>query len=127
METENDVSPQIAFGFAGGIGITGAVCGAVAGAVMAIGLKLGRADTMEESLRRWAVLREFRRRFEAEMGAISCGELTGVDMAGVELTPEGIGQYMSSDKLQTVCIPAVGVAYRLVVDLLKETPWSEEA
>ena len=121
METEKDVVPRIAFGFAGGIGITGAVCGAVAGAVMAIGLKLGRADTMEEMLRRWAVSREFRRRFEAEMGTISCRELTGVDLTGVDLTPEGLGQFMGSDKLQEVCLPAVGAAYRVVVDLLKET------
>jgi hypothetical protein len=28
---------------------------------------------------------------------------------------------MSSDIPQTVCFPAVGLAYRLVVDLLKET------
>jgi len=121
MEMENDAIPRIAFGFAGGIGITGAVCGAVAGAVMAIGLKLGRGDTMEERLRRWAVARELRRRFEAEMGTISCRELTRLDLIEVALTTEGIGQYMRSDKPQTVCLPAVGVAYRLVVELLKET------
>ncbi|MGD2206145.1 MAG: C-GCAxxG-C-C family protein, partial [Anaerolineae bacterium] len=81
---ENDVIPQIAFGFAGGIGNTGAVCGAVVGAVMAIGLKLSRGDTMEESLHRLAVPREFRRRFEAEMGTISCRELTGADLSTEE-------------------------------------------
>jgi C_GCAxxG_C_C family probable redox protein len=117
IEAENDVIPRIAFGFAGGIGNTGAVCGAVAGAVMAIGLKLGRADTMEESLRRLEVPQEFRRRFMAEMGTISCRELTGADLS----TRKGIEQYMSSDKPTTVCFPAVGAAYRLVVDLLKET------
>jgi hypothetical protein len=88
---------------------------------MAIGLKLGRADTMEERLRRWAVSREFRRRFEAEMGTISCRELTGVDLTGVDLTTEGIEQFMSSSTPQNVCFPAVGAAYRLVVDLLQET------
>jgi hypothetical protein len=36
-------------------------------------------------------------------------------------TPEGIEQLMGSDIPKTVCFPAVGVAYRLVVDLLKET------
>ena len=117
IETENDVIPRIAFGFAGGIGNTGAVCGAVVGAVMAIGLKLGGAETMEESLRRLAVPQEFRRRFEAEMETINCRELTGADLS----TPEGIEQYMHSDKPQTVCFPAVGVAYRLGLDLLKET------
>ncbi len=117
IETENDVIPRIAFGFAGGIGNTGAVCGAVVGAVMAIGLKQGRADTMEEMLGNLAVAREFRRRFEAEMETINCRELTGADLS----TPEGIEQFMGSDIPQTVCFPAVGVAYRLVVDLLKET------
>ena len=117
FEIESEIIPRIAFFFGGGIGNTGAVCGAVAGAVMAIGLKLGRADTMEESLRRLSVAHEFRHRFEAEMKTISCRELTGADLT----SEEGIEQFMSSDTPQTVCFPAVAVAYRLVVDLLKET------
>ena len=72
---------------------------------------------MEEALRTLAVAQEFRRRFEAEMETINCRELTGADLT----TEEGIEQFMSSDTPQTVCFPAVGVAYRLVVDLLKET------
>ena len=87
-------------------------------AAMAIGLRRGRADTMEEGQRELAVAREFRRRFEAEMETISCRELTGADLT----TEEGLEQFMRSDTPQTVCFPAVGVAYRLVVDLLKETP-----
>jgi C_GCAxxG_C_C family probable redox protein len=117
IEIEEDVIRRIAFGFAGGLGNTGAVCGAVIGAVMAIGLNRGRADTMEEALRELALVREFRHRFEAEMKTISCRELTGVDLT----TEEGLKQFMSSDTPQTVCFPAVGTAYRLVVDLLKET------
>jgi C_GCAxxG_C_C family probable redox protein len=111
------VSQGIAYLFAGGFGNTGAVCGAVVGAMMALGLKRGRADTMEEMLGELAVAQEFRRRFEAEMGTINCRELTGADLT----TAEGLEQFMSSDTPQTVCFPAVGVAYRLVVDLLNET------
>ena len=117
FEIENEINPRIAFCFAGGIGNTGAVCGAVAGAVMAIGLKTERGDTMEESLRPLTVAQEFRRRFEAEMKTINCRELTGLDLS----TPEGIEQLMGSDIPQTVCFPAVAAAYRLVVELLKET------
>ena len=117
IEIANDVIHRIAFGFAGGLGNTGAVCGAVVGAVMAIGLKRGRVDTMEEGLRELAVPREFRRRFEAEMETISCRELTGADLT----TEEGLKQFMASDTPKKVCFPAVGVAYRLVVDLLNET------
>lgn len=116
MEAGKDVIPQIASGFAGGIGNTGSVCGAVIGAVMAISLKQGRADSMEGALQNLAVSREFRRRFEAEMGSIECRELTGVDFS----TEEGVQQFMNSDIPQKACFPAVGTAYRLVVDLLKE-------
>jgi C_GCAxxG_C_C family probable redox protein len=122
IEIENDVITRIAFGFAGGIGSTGAVCGAVAGAVMAIGLKLGRGDTMDEGFRRLEVVQEFRRRFEAEMGDITCRGLTGTDLS----TEKGREQFMSSDLPMTVCFPAVSAAYRLVVDLLKETSQSGE-
>ena len=117
IEIENDVIRRIAFGFAGGLGNTGAVCGAVAGAVMAIGLIKERGETMEEALGTLGVAAEFRRRFEAEMETISCRELTGVDLT----TQEGIEKLMGSDIPQTVCFPAVATAYRLVVDLLRET------
>jgi C_GCAxxG_C_C family probable redox protein len=117
IEVDNKIIPRIAFGFAGGIGNTGAVCGAVAGAVMAISLKTERRQTMEDALRTLGLVQEFRRRFEAEMETISCRELTGLDLT----TEEGIGQLMSSDIPQTVCFPAVSTAYRLAVDLLKES------
>ena len=120
IEIEKDVIPQIAIGFAGGIGITGSVCGAVVGGVMALGLKMGRGDTMEEMLQRFGVTREFRRRFEAEMETISCHELTGMDLTEMELTMDGLGQLMRSDMSEGACVPAVGHAYQIVVDMLKE-------
>jgi C_GCAxxG_C_C family probable redox protein len=116
FEIENEIIPRIASAFAGGIGNTGAVCGAVVGAVMAIGLKQGRDDSSDDPMRMLGVTQEFRRRFEAEMETINCRELTGADLS----TEEGRKQFMSSDTPLTVCLPAVGVAYRLVVDLLNE-------
>ncbi|UCC43342.1 MAG: C_GCAxxG_C_C family protein [Candidatus Zixiibacteriota bacterium] len=113
---ENEIIPRIASCFGGGIGNTGAVCGAVVGAVMAIGLIKERGDTLEEWLRMAKVAQEFRRRFEAEMETINCRELTGVDLT----TEKSIEKYMNSDIPMTVCFPAVGLAYRLVMDLLKE-------
>jgi C_GCAxxG_C_C family probable redox protein len=116
FEIESEIIPRIASCFGGGIGNTGAICGAISGAVMAIGLKMGRGDIMEDWFRMSVVVQEFRRRFEAEMETINCRELTGADLS----TEEGLKQYMSSDTPQTVCFPAVGLAYQLVVDLLKE-------
>jgi len=116
IAVDEKIIPRIAFGFGGGIGNSGAVCGAVAGAVMAIGLKIEKGDTMEQSLRALGIFHEFRRRFEAEMETIICRELTGADLS----TEEGIEKYMNSDAPQMVCFPAVGIAYRLAVDLIEE-------
>ena len=74
-------------------------------------------DTMEEMFSILGLAAEFRKRFEAEKETINCRELTGADLS----SEEGLKQYMSSDTPQTVCFPAVGTAYRLVVDLLEET------
>ena len=84
---------------------------------MAICLKQGRGETMEEIMGNLAVVREFRRRFEAEMGDIDCRELTGIDLS----TEEGLKQAMGSDIVQRVCSPAVATSYRLVVELLEES------
>ncbi|PKK82576.1 MAG: hypothetical protein CVT49_12895 [candidate division Zixibacteria bacterium HGW-Zixibacteria-1] len=116
FEIENEIIPRIAGCFGGGIGNTGSVCGAVVGAVMAIGLIKERGTTMEDWLRLAAVAQEFRRRFETEMGTINCRELTGADLS----TAEGREKLMGSDIGQTVCFPAVGTAFRLVMDLLRE-------
>ncbi len=84
---------------------------------MAIGLKLGRAETMEGMLQNLGVAREFRRRFEEEMGEIGCSELTGLDLS----KDADMAQLMESDIAQKVCFPAVSAAYRLAVELLRES------
>ncbi len=117
FEIESEIIPRIAGGFGGGMGNTQSVCGAVAGAVMAIGLVMKRGDTTEEWFRMAEVVKEFRRRFEAEMETINCRELTGLDFSKAG----SLEDFMESDVPQTVCFPAVGLAYRLVVDLLRET------
>ena len=122
LEPENPAIPKIASAFGGGIGNTGSVCGAVIGAVMAISLKMERGDTMADWMRIAGAAQEFRRRFEDEMGTISCRELTGVDLS----TPEGMQQAASSNAAQKVCFPAVGTAYQLVLDILAETETDSE-
>ena len=115
LRIDKEIIPRIAFGFAGGIGNTGDVCGAVVGGVMAISYKKKRGATMEESFHTFGIIQEFRHRFETEMKTIYCRELTGLDLS----TPEGIEQSMKTNTAQNVCFPAVGLAYRVVVELLK--------
>jgi C_GCAxxG_C_C family probable redox protein len=113
---DSELIPRIATAFGGGIGRTGAVCGAVVGGTMAIGLRHGREKVSQPRNRAYALAQEFRRRFEDEMGTISCRELTGVDLT----TPEGAERFRSSDLPRTVCRRARGVAFRAAMDLLDE-------
>jgi C_GCAxxG_C_C family probable redox protein len=113
---ENELVPRIATAFGGGMSGTGAVCGAVTGAAMAIGIKHGREDATEPRDQAYDLFREFRRRFEAEMGHIGCRELTGFDLS----TPEGLEAYWNSDVPVRVCLRAGGVAFDIVLELLKD-------
>jgi hypothetical protein len=49
------------------------------------------------------------------MGHVDCRELTGMDLS----TPEGVKQFYASDVPRRICLPAVGVAYRAVMELLE--------
>jgi C_GCAxxG_C_C family probable redox protein len=118
IETDSELILRASSGFAGGIGNTGTVCGAVVGGVKALGLEQGLANSMEELLGNLTLAREFRRRFEDEMGDIICRQLTGLDLS----TEDGLKQLMGSDISQRICFPAVGTAYRLALDLIEEAP-----
>ena len=113
---DNDLVPRIATAFGGGIGGTGSACGALVGAVMAIGLRHGRDQASERDGRAYALTQEMRRRFEAAMGHVDCRELTGMDLS----TREGAQGFYASDVPRRVCMPAVGTAYEVVVELLEE-------
>ena len=112
---ENEVIPRIATAFGGGIGGGGVICGAVVGSVMAIGLKYGREEPSQPRDKAYALALEFCRRFQEEMGSLSCRELTGIDLS----TPEGQKAFYSSDVPIRVCLRAGGTAFRLVMELLE--------
>jgi C_GCAxxG_C_C family probable redox protein len=112
---ENEAIPRIATAFGGGIGGRGDVCGAVVGSVMAIGLKHGREEPWQPRDKAYALAQEFCRRFQEEMGTLSCRELTGMDLS----TAEGRDAFYSSDVPLRVCLRAGGTAFRLVMELLE--------
>ncbi len=109
--------PRIATAFGGGVGGTGSMCGAVIGGVMAIGIRHGRDSASERDAHAYAATQALCRGFKAEMGALDCRTLTGLDLT----TREGAKALYGSDIPKKVCQPAVGAAYRLTLELLKES------
>lgn len=112
---DNDLVPRVATAFGGGIGGTGSTCGALVGAVMAIGLRCGRDQASERDTRAYVLTQALRRRFEAAVGHVDCRNLTGMDLS----TREGAQRFYASDVPRRVCMPAVGTAYEVVIDLLE--------
>jgi len=121
---ENEAIPRIATAFGGGISGRGDVCGTVVGSVMAIGLKHGREEPWQPRDKAYALAQEFCRRFQEEMGSLSCRELTGMDLS----TPEGRDAFYSSGVPIRVCLRAGGVAFRLAMELLQrpEAPAADD-
>ena len=113
---ENELVPRIATVFGGGMARTGEVCGAVIGALMCIGIRHGREEPTQSDAEGYALTQQFLRRFRDEMGSIQCRELTGIDLS----TPEGLQEFRSSDVPLEVCLPAAGLAYSLVLELVQE-------
>jgi C_GCAxxG_C_C family probable redox protein len=112
---DSEIVPRIASGFGYGISGRGTVCGAVVGSVMAIGLRHGREEPWQQRDNAHSLVQEFCQRFEEEMGHLYCRDLTGMDPS----TPEGIEAQMSSDVPVRVCLPAIGTAFDLVMELLQ--------
>lgn len=67
---------RLATGFGGGIAEEADVCGALAGGVMLIGYLHGRESLSQDQSRYWALAREYRRRFLAQLGSTSCMHFT---------------------------------------------------
>ena len=83
---------------------------------MAVGLVHGR-NTPEDPRRPiYDATEKLVEAFVKEMGAANCNELTGFDMK----TPESYKAFRESGVSDRVCAPAVVLASRLAVGLLKE-------
>ena len=113
---KNDLIPRIASPFAGGMARSGEICGAAAGALMCFGIKHGRDDLTQSDDEALRLSRRFLRAFQEEMGNLRCRDLIGMDIS----TTEGLQNFRESDVRITVCLRAVGFAYGLTLELLRE-------
>ena len=83
---------------------------------MAIGLVMGRHAPTDPREAVSDVAQRVADGFRAQMGTALCPELTGFDMR----TPESRKAFQESGVRDRVCAPAVKLASRLTVDILKD-------
>jgi C_GCAxxG_C_C family probable redox protein len=112
---KSDSIPRIATPFGGGLGHSGLVCGAISGACMAIGLVRGRRSADDPRDPAYDGAQKLVELFVEEMKSPLCRELTGFDLR----TPESVKEFRQSGVPDRVCAPAIVLAARLAVDVLK--------
>ncbi len=109
--------------YGGGLG-TGEVCGAVFGAMAVFGLRFSRGkDEEKEDPRRWAIVREFQKRFREEIGQgrIYCRDIAGVDWSDVT----ALKAFYKSEKLQA-CRDLTGATARLLGEFMESEPFLKQ-
>jgi C_GCAxxG_C_C family probable redox protein len=110
----SDLIPRIATGVGAGFSLNGLTCGSISAAAIAIGIKYGRKNSVENPQIVWSkvdcLIETFRKRF----GATSCRELTGLDIK----TAEGFKEYYKSVH-DYACTERVKFAVEKAIELLK--------
>lgn len=114
---ESALLPEIAVGFAGGIGMQGDVCGAVAGCAMALSLGAAQRAKDYPAQKKLAVPAAGRlyRKVAEQCGSVRCADICGVNLT----TQDGIAKLMAGIRDEK-CVPAVVQAARLLGEELNQ-------
>lgn len=91
-------------------------CGAVTGAFMVIGLKFGKANEEDTHLVKlcYALVNEFKTKFEFKNNSINCRQLLGYDMT----TAEGSKAISDNNLRYTVCVKCIEDAVEIIQEIL---------
>lgn len=115
LGVESDLVPKIVTSIGAGFSLNGLTCGTISGAAIAIGLKYGRTGNVENPQMDWNKTDEFIEAFRKKWGAVTCRELTGLDVK----TPEGMKEYLRSVH-DYACTDRVRFAVREAMAILGE-------
>lgn len=110
---ESEMIPRIATGVGAGFSLNGLTCGSISGAVMAIGLKYGRSRNEDNPAATWKKVDNFIKDFTDRWGAVTCRELTGLDVK----TVEGMNEYLKNVH-DYACTERVKYAVEKAIELL---------
>ena len=114
---------RMASGFCSGLARTCGQCGAVSGAVMGMGLLAGQTAETGDYDPVYAMVQEFREKFEGAFGSINCFCLIDCDFA----TAEGQRKYGEENKRED-CFDFVVFAVETALSILREHGYlAEEA
>jgi len=92
LGVESEMIQRIATGVGAGFSLNGLTCGSISGAAMAIGMKYGRDSSEDNPAATWKRVNSFIKDFKDRWGAVTCRELTDLDVK----TAEGMKEYLKN-------------------------------
>lgn len=107
---------RLSFGFGGGIGLSGNICGAATGGVVAIGLAHGPSGAcgMEAKFKPLSLVQQFLTRFEQIQGTLNCKEI----IDGLDLSDPKVAASMRERPEQAAkCMQCIRGAVELVEEM----------
>jgi C_GCAxxG_C_C family probable redox protein len=114
LAIKSELIPKIATGVGAGFSLNGLTCGSISGATIAISIKHGRKTNNENPQKTWSKVDNFIQAFEQRWGAVTCRELTGLDIK----TSEGFKEYYKSVH-DYACTERVKFAVKKAIELLE--------
>jgi C_GCAxxG_C_C family probable redox protein len=114
LDVKSELIPKIATGVGAGFSLNGLTCGSISGAVIAIGIKHGRKTNNQSPQMAWSKVDKFIEAFKQQWGAVTCRELTGLDVK----TPEGFKEYYKNIH-DYACTERVKFAVKKAIELLE--------
>jgi C_GCAxxG_C_C family probable redox protein len=114
LGVESEFVPKIATGIGAGFSLNGLTCGTISGAAMSIGLKHGRKNSEDNPQATWSRVDKFIEAFKDRWGAVTCRELTGLDVK----TAEGLKEYFRSVH-DFACTDRVKFAVKKAIELME--------
>jgi len=109
-----DVIPGIGTGIGAGVSLNRLLCGCIASVALAIGMKHGRTGPEQSPKPVWDKVDRYVAEFKDRFGAVTCRELTGLDVK----TEQGLKEYFAKVH-DYACVDRLRFAVNKVTELLK--------
>jgi len=114
LGVESNVIPKIGTGIGAGVSLNGLLCGSVSSVAMAIGIKYGRTSPEENPQPVWNMVDKYVAEFKDRWGAVTCRELTGLNVK----TVEGMREYLRSVH-DYACAERIKFAVKKALEILQ--------
>ena len=115
LGVESDMIPKIGTGIGAGVSLNGLLCGSISSVAIAIGIKYGRTSPEENPQPVWNMVDKYVAEFKDRWGAVTCRELTGLNVK----TVKGMREYLRSVH-DYACAERIRFAVKKALEILQE-------